>query len=193
MAMTAQWGRTGALACVLLWSVAAVAQDQQPPQPADTPANPPAPQASNPAFRPGFIDAFGRWLGDSKAALDLQLKGTQEKLDGLRSQADDAAKQAAGTAAKQAAGAAQQAAGALAGLPAARMVNGRSRCASAPNGAPDCEPAADTLCRDKGFTSGRGLEINTAQKCPAWVWFSGRMPVAGECSVETFVTRAVCQ
>jgi hypothetical protein len=194
----------GTLAAMLLVSLVAVAQEIRQPLLPDAPAAnlpPPPPSApTNPAFQPGFIDVVGRWLGDSKATLDSQLKSTQEKLGSLRSQADDAAKeaaeaakQAAGAASKDAAGVAQQAAGAIAALPVARVVNGRTRCAAAPNGAPDCQPAAIALCRDKGFTSGRHLEINSAQKCPSWIWLSGRLPAPGECPVETFVTRAVCQ
>jgi hypothetical protein len=44
---------------------------------------------------------------------------------------------------------------------------------------PDCAP--------------RSLDTQSAQKCPARVWLSGRLPAENECPLETFVTRAVCQ
>jgi len=196
--MTTYWGHIGfhrrlalpgagawliALACALSVSFAAVAQEQAQPPGAET--TPPAAQAPDPGFRPGFLEALGRWFGDSKAAVDSQIKSTQETIGGIGGQANDAAKDALGVA--------RDAAGVIVGLPTARIVNGRERCPQAPNGAPDCRPAAEALCRGKGFASGKGLDISSAQKCPAWVWLSGRKPGEGECSVETFVTRAVCQ
>jgi hypothetical protein len=199
MAMTAYLGHIGfrrrlalpgagawliALACALSMSFAAVAQEQAQP-PSGPAAAPPAEQESLPPFRPGFLEALGRWLGDSKAVVDSQIKSTQETIGGIGSQASDAAKDALGVA--------RDAAGAVAGLPNARIVSGRERCEQAPNGAPDCRPAVGTLCRGKGFASGKSLDISSAQKCPAWVWLSGRKPAEGDCSVETFVTRAVCQ
>jgi hypothetical protein len=180
------------IACALIASGTVAAQ--QPPQPPPQSQLQPAPQdapaiapqvAPDLAFQPGFLDALGRWLGDSKAKIDEQLKTTQDAIGGLGTQATGAAKDAAG--------AAQQATGALIGLPAGRVVNGRERCPVAANGAPDCTPAANALCRTKGFGSGRGLDINASQKCPAHIWWSGRSPTEAECTAETFVLRAVCQ
>lgn len=185
----AQFLRLGALACALVVAWAAMAQGTQPPaEPATSPAAP----APNQSFRPGFIDAFGRWLGNSKAKFDEGLKGTQDTIGGIGSHATDAVSNAAG-AVKNAAGAAKQATGVIVGLPSTRIVTGRQRCPLAPNGAPDCLPAALALCKYRGFTGGRGLDINSAQKCPAWVWLSGRTPEEGKCRTETYVTRAVCQ
>ncbi len=113
------------------------------------------------------------------------LKSPQEVLGTIGSQATGAVKDAAG--------AAQQATGVIVGLPGTRIVTGRQRCPLAANGAPDCIPAAQALCRANGFEGGRGVDINSAQKCPATVWLSGRIPAEGECPTETFVTRAVCQ
>jgi hypothetical protein len=145
--------------------------------------------AANPSFRPGFIDVFGRFIGDSAAKLNSQLKTTNETLGSIGSQTSDAAKDAA----MGAVGTAKNAAGTIIGLPSARIVSGRERCAAAPNGAPDCRAAADAACRAKGFGSGRGLDPQSVQKCPARVWLSGHLPAEGECPLETFVTRAVCQ
>ncbi len=195
--MTGQWNKAGsdrrpnsrgAAACVAaaaaMFLVAAGARAQeaqsqaQPPiqpqaQPPTPPQAQPAPQQP-PAFQPGFLDVLGRWIGDSKSKIDEQLKSTTD-------------------AAKDAADAAGQATGVILGLPGTRIVLGRARCAVAPNGGADCANAANALCRSKGFGAGRGLDIDSAQKCPAWVWLSGRAPPEGVCTTETFVVRAVCQ
>ena len=147
----------------------AVAQENE-PQPGSQ-AEQPQP---SPAVQPWLLDALGRWFGDSKTRLDEQFKSTAD-------------------AAKSAADAAGQATGAILGLPGTRIVIGRERCAIAPNGAPDCAPAANALCRSKGLGAGRGLDINSAEKCPTWVWLSGRTPPEGACVTETFVLRALCQ
>jgi hypothetical protein len=203
--MTADWNKAGStwqpkgrgvcacLAVVAFMVSAAAAQDAQPDPP--TPLAPPSqlvpPQAippqgaapsgapqQPPAFQPGFLDALGRWMGDSKSKLDEQFKTTTE---------------AAKDAARDATGAAGEATGVILGLPGTRVVLGRERCPVAANGGADCAPAANTLCRSKGYGGGRGLDINSAQKCPSWMWLSGRQPVEGTCPTETFVTRAVCQ
>jgi hypothetical protein len=174
------------LACCL---VVASAQAQQPPQPpkqqqlqsVETPALPPAEVApppsvdTPPSSRPGFIDALGRFLGDSKEAIDSQMRGTQETLGTIGSQARDAA-------------------GGVIAIPGTRVITGRQLCPAASNGAPDCQQGVDALCRAKGFQGGgRTLDITSAQRCPARVWIEGRPPKEGECRMETFVTRAVCQ
>ena len=95
-----------------------------------------------PTHRPGFLDALGRWLGNSTDAVD-PVKSTQDRLGTLGSQATGAAKDAA------------QAAGSAVGLPGNRIVTGRQICGVAPNGGADCQPAADTLCRSKGFEAAK--------------------------------------
>ena len=164
-------------AAVFLLAAAAGAQDAPLPLQAPQP-QPQAEPAQPPVFAPGFLDALGRWIGDSKSKLDEHLKSTT-----------DAAKDAA----KDATDAAVQGSGVILGLPGTRVVLGRERCAVAPNGGADCTAAANTLCRSKGFGGGRGLNIDSAQKCPASVWLRGRQPTEGACPTETFVVRAVCQ
>jgi hypothetical protein len=151
-------------------------QQQQPQQ--EQPEQRPAEEAPPPGFRPGFLDAVGRWLGDSRAAIDSQLKSTQEAIGAIGSRATDAAKDTAGS---------------VSAMPGARIVSGRQLCPPAANGAPDCQPSVDALCRTKGFQTGRTLDIASSQRCPTKVWMSGRAPQEGECRLETFVTRAVCQ
>lgn len=141
---------------------------------ADSPPVAPAPPEAPPAFRPGFIDALGRWLGDSKAALDSQMKNTQETLGTLGTQAKDAAR-------------------GVTTIPGTQVITGRQLCPPAANGAPDCEQGVVALCRTKGFQSGRSLDVTSSQRCPAKVWIAGRAPQEGECRLETYVTRAVCQ
>lgn len=158
--------RLAAMSCVVLIAAAAFAQNPQ--------SEPQAEPDQPPVSRPSFFETIGRWLGDSKAMLDEQLKNTTD-------------------AAKEAAGAAGQATGTILGLPGTRVAIGRERCAVAPNGAPDCAAAADALCRSKGFGPGKSLDINTAQKCPTWVWLSGRPAPEGACVTETFVLRAMCR
>jgi hypothetical protein len=133
--------------------------------------------AEPPVARPGIFDVIERWLEDSKARIDNQVKGTQQAIEGA---AKDAAK-------------AGQAGGAMLGLPGTKVARGRVRCAVAPNGAPDCAEAANALCRSKGYGPGKSVDINTADKCPTWVWLSGRPAPEGTCTTETFVLQATCQ
>jgi hypothetical protein len=180
----------GVLACALLIASSALAQDprsQPPPGSSEAPpANPPASApAPNSGFRPGLVEALGRLFDDSKAKLDEHIKGTQQTIGGIGSQATEAVKDAAG--------AAKEATGAIVGLPGTGIVTGREICPLAPNGAPDCTPAALALCKSKGYGGGRGLDINSVHKCPRRAWLSGRMPEMRDCRVETFVTRAFCQ
>jgi hypothetical protein len=170
---------------VLVLVVVAPAQDV-PNSDAPSPVAPAAPSdaapeaapAPNPAFRPGFVHAFGRWLEEGAGRLKSGVEGAQEKLGSFGSKARDAAKEATG---------------AITTLPGARMVSGRERCALASNGAPDCPTAATALCRGKGFDGGRVLDTQGEQKCPARLLLERRSPNASECPMETFVTRAMCQ
>jgi hypothetical protein len=191
----------------LAGNMAAAQEPSRAPAPPPTSSPPvqlapaqPAPEAPavapdlvpGPSFQPGFIDALGRWLGDSKTRIDEQLKSTQDALKSTQETIGGIGTQA-GDVAKDAAGAAQQATGALIGLSGTHLVNGRERCPPAANGAPDCAPAVVALCRGKGYTAGRSVDIKATQKCPAWVWWSGRSPAEGQCASETYVLKAMCQ
>jgi hypothetical protein len=161
---------------LLLFSPIAAAQDTKP--------NPPAREAA-PASRPGMLDSVGRWFKDSFGRISSHIEGARTTFGGLGERASGAAQGAADTA--------KDAADAVARLPNARVVEGHARCAVATNGAPDCRRAAEGVCKAKGFGSGSSLEIQSAQKCPARVWLSGRPPEPGDCEMQSFVTRAVCQ
>ncbi len=152
-------------AFALVAALPASAQQAPPPQEPPPQAAPSPPPA--PANKPGFLDAVNRWF--DKSAADI--KSTFEKTGKAAKDATDA----------------------LSKLPGARVVEGRERCEISANGSPDCRAAAETICKGKGFASGKSLETQSAQKCPARVWLSGRPPSEGECAVETFVIRSVCQ
>ena len=167
-------------ACALVLMVAALAQEAPAPgSPAAPPdANPPAAPVPNPAFRPGLIDAVGRWFEEGADKFKSGIKDAQEKLDAMGSKARDAAKDATGS---------------VMSVPNAKPISARERCAPAPNGAPDCQTAAATLCRGKGFQTGKIIDTQSEQKCPARFLLEGRAPNATDCPTETFVTRAMCQ
>lgn len=164
--------------------LSAAAQAQPAPQPSAPEAEPAPGPADVPESGPGFLEVLGRWLGNSKEAIDSQVRNTQETLGNLGSQATGAAKDAAG--------AAQKATGTVIGLPIPQAVTGKQLCRVAPNGGADCQPAADTLCKSKGFSGGKSAEIQSSQRCPSRVWIAGR-DSNRECRTETFVTRAACQ
>jgi hypothetical protein len=159
---------TGALAAgfaVLFLSCAAAQEANAPP---------PAKQAPAASYKPGMLESVGRWFSNSYNRVGTQAQGARE-------------------AAKGAADAAKGAADAVARWPKSHVVSARKRCDTAPNGAPDCRAAAVNVCKAKGFASGASLDIQSARKCPARVWLSGRAPDPDECEAEAFVTRAVCQ
>jgi len=87
----------------------------------------------------------------------------------------------------------KNAATSLAKLPNTRVVDVHERCAKAPNGASDCETAAATACRGKGFAGGRPLDVRTMEKCDTGALASSQIAGQHDCPVETVVTRAVCQ
>jgi len=162
-----------AIATLALVAGGGLAQEATPP-PEASPA-PPA-QAPRP-FEPGFLDALGRWFG--RGAEDLNAK--------RKSAIDDM-----GEKARAAAAGAKEAADKLSKLPSARVVEGRQRCDVAPSGSPDCRAAVDTICRAKGFATGKSIDIQQAEKCSIRSWLAGG-PAKRDCKLETHVTRAMCQ
>jgi hypothetical protein len=164
---------------VLLLGLVALAQEgRSPGSESSSSVDPPAGPAADPAVRPDFIDALGHWLKEGASKLQSEMQGAQEKLGRLGKEAHQAAREATGS---------------IIGLTSTRATGGRERCAPAANGAPDCQTAAVALCRGKGFQTGKSLDTQTEQKCPARVLLEGRAPSGTECPTETFVTRAMCQ
>src|SRR5262249_22404964 len=85
-------------------------------------ASPPPAPAPDSGFRPGFVDAVGHWLNEGTTRFKSDLQGAQATFDQLGKETRDAAKGATD---------------AVVGLPNARIVTVRERCAVAQNGAPD--------------------------------------------------------
>ena len=170
-------------ACTVFLLVPALAQEARPPaeipsQNAGAAAANPPPAAPNSMPGPSLVDTIGRWFDDGTTKFKSNLQGAQQSFDEFADQTRDAAKDATG---------------AVMGLPNARIVTVRERCAAAQNGAPDCQAAAAAACRGKGFQTGKSVDTQSAHKCPAQVLLKGRPPNDAECSTEVFVTRALCQ
>ncbi len=176
----------GACFAAVLLLLAGGAQGQQgPTETQDQGQSQPQPKIEPPAEanRPGFIDSFGRWIENSVTNWN---SGVKDAADAARGAAG-----AAGDAAKGAANVATDTAAAVARIPASRVIAERTTCPVAPNGAPDCRAAAETICKAHGFASGSSIDFQTAEKCP---------PIAlnrpnGEpqvCVIESYVTRALC-
>ncbi len=134
--------------------------------------------------KPGFFQSIGRWF-------DRQADNIKSTFGGARSQVEEFGREA-GMAATKTVDNAKDAADAVVSLPASRFVSGHEKCRIAPNGAPDCGPAADAVCRTKGFKSGSSVDMTTAEVCPPKVWLAGRSG-GPACHTETFVSRAICQ
>jgi hypothetical protein len=201
-------GNLAGVAALCAALVAGTAGAQETPSSVPPPGAPaPSADQAAPAFKPGFIDAFGRFIDDSAAKLNSQLKNANDALgtqlknaneslgSGLKSanEALGGVGSQTGEAAKGAVGAARDAAGTIIGLPNTRIVAARERCVEAANGAPDCRTAADAVCRSKGFASGRMLDTQSERTCPVGALLSGRIPSKADCTQETFVTRSICQ
>ncbi len=158
--------------------------------PPPTAATTPAPlELQPPPAKRGFLNDFSKWWDESIASFNAKIKEQQSKLDESNKKSTEAMKEAA-TATQQAM---KNAADAVAHLGTAKMIEVHEVCAVAGNGAPECQAAATSACRGKGFSGGQPLDIRTAEKCTASLWVSGQPPAAGDCPVETVVLRAACQ
>jgi hypothetical protein len=173
--------RLAAAGFLLVMAAAVAAEETQPP------SNPPADPADSapvptPAEPPGLFGALRRWLDEKVTMAAAGLKDAQESIDEANRRARDASKDAI-----------QDATTAITRLPQTSIVRGRELCELMQNGAPDCGAASITLCRSKGFETGQSLDVQSVDMCPGKVWLSGRKPNPEECTVDTFVTRVVCQ
>ncbi|HEY1544814.1 MAG TPA: hypothetical protein VGG01_20640 [Xanthobacteraceae bacterium] len=84
-------------------------------------------------------------------------------------------------------------AGAVARLPGTRVISEHATCPIAPNGAPDCRIAAETICKRHGFESGSSIDFQTAKKCPPIALNRPNGEPPPPCVLESYVTRALCQ
>ncbi len=155
-----------------------------------------------PSSKPGLFEAIGRWIDRSNENFRTHLRGAKDRVDNIGDdaaasgreigkQANDVGKTAV-EATKGAVAVGKNAVDAVVKLPGTRVVRGNERCNTAPNGAPDCLAAADSLCRKHGYSSGKSLDFTSAEECPARVMLSGRESEA-ECRIVTFINRAMCQ
>jgi hypothetical protein len=127
------------------------------------PAAPPAGSAVG-SSRPGLLDKLGDLLRDSADGVSTGLKDINKgTLDTLTN------------------------------IPMAGFASGRALCPRSANGAPDCYAATEKLCKDKGYTTGRSLDTESAETCNPRIYLPGYQRKAGDCRLDTFVTRAACQ
>jgi hypothetical protein len=183
--------RVGVAAVLVL--IAGATLGQQAPLPPQDQAQQQQPKIA-PAVepnRPGFIDAFGHWIENSVSNWNSGLKGATDVAKDAAGVAEGAAG-AATDAAKGAGNVVTDTAGAVARLPASRVIAERATCPVAPNGAPDCRVAAETICRSHGFASGSSVDFQTVEKCPP-VALNRPNNEPAVCVIESFVTRALCQ
>lgn len=174
-------------------------------------AQPPA----APSRREGLFDAFGRWweksTRDFKAKVDESNAKWKQSVDEsnaklkagvdennarwreLSRKTEQATKEAAAAqkeATEEFLKAQREAAEAFKNLPNLRMVEGRQVCGIAPNGSPDCQAAAQVICKAKGFATGKSADITTSRKCSARALLQRD---ESECRTETVVIKAACQ
>lgn len=133
---------------------------------------------------PGFFGSIGRWFDEQFTGINSTFKSAGKKVEKFGREA--------GVAARSTAEGAKEAADAVVRIPNTRVIRGHEKCRIAPNGAPDCVVAANTMCKERGFETGKSLDMTTAEECPARVWASGRKD-EGACTTITFVSRALCQ
>ena len=179
----------------------ALADGNQAPPAANTAQQKPSPP---PAAKPGFWNQVGHELGHwwdvSVGYVHDRIKETPGAFVDFGKKSGDAAKSTAVATQEgmkegmlKTFDASKDAATTIARLPNTRVIDVRERCATAPNGAPDCSAAAAIACRSKGFSGGRPMDSRTGEQCPDTALLSGRQPAKGECPLETVVLRAVCQ
>jgi hypothetical protein len=169
-----------AFAAFALACITAPAQTPGPEAPSSIPAGTPAPSQPQ-----GVFDTVGNWMQQGVANAGAGFGAMVGAVGGQASQA-----------AKDAADAARNAAANVTKLPVSSITAGRERCALAPNGAPDCGVAAEALCRARGYVGGTSVDFETVEKCPTRRRVSGhyvRDVAEGLCTMEHFVTKALCQ
>jgi hypothetical protein len=147
---------------------------QQPAQQAELPRGGPASPAPAREQNPGLIGEIGRMFEKSLSILP-PLKSPGETIDDLNARTKDAADSLSRLATPSS------------------MVSGRMICPVSANGAPDCKLGADKLCQTKAFKEGNSLTTDSAETCSAKVLIPGRARKPGDCRIDNYVTRALCQ
>ena len=205
-------------ACAAAWLLAHPSFAQEPPQqlpqqqaPSGSPPSEQVEQPETPRKPDGFFDAFDRWSRDFKAKVDeananwrasveeanAKMKATNDETNAKLKQSveENNAKwrelsERNEKAAKEAAAAQKEAADAFKNLANTRLIEGRQVCEPAANGSPDCQAAAETICKGKGFAIGKSADITTTRKCSARALLQRD---ESQCRTETVVIRAACQ
>jgi hypothetical protein len=190
-----RWGRgsiaAGIAGCAILLG-AAIAAAQTPVDPPKSSseasvAAPPPPGAPPPAAEnPGLVGVFNNWMQQGVTTMSTGI----DAMVGAAKGAADAASTVAKGAADAAKGAADVAVDGVTKWPG--IASGHERCALAANGAPDCQAAAEALCRARGFSSGASVDYVTSENCPPAYRNSSHRP-EGVCTQEHMVTRALCK
>jgi hypothetical protein len=177
----------------LLAGIAAAQTRAEPPKPAgDAPAATPVPEPPAAPENPGFVGVFGNWMQQGMTSMSTGIDAMFGAAKGAADAASTAAKGAAGVA-KGAADAAVDTAAGVTKLSVPGVASGREQCILAGNGAPDCRTAAEALCRARGFTTGASVDFVTSEKCQPPYRSSSRDTPEGVCTLEHFVTRALCK
>jgi len=176
--------RLGLFLAGLFLAQPAIAEEARPPQ---------APPAQQQAKEPGVFESITRWFENGFSNLKNGMKGGIDNLGDKAANTGKTIGDKAAEVGKGAADATKGAVDAVAKLPSTRVVEGRERCEVSLNGAPDCRTAAQSICTAKGLAGGTSMDFVSAEKCPSSVWINRRKPEPGECTTETFVTRAMCQ
>ena len=167
----------------------------QPTPIAPPPQAEPVPAPAAPSEGPGAFGTIQKFFEDGAANVRSHWQSAKTKFDELGSDAAANRKsfdEGAAAAGKNAVEATRSAVESVTKLPAARVAQGKERCELAANGAPDCQTAAESLCKKQGFAGGKSLDFTSAEECPARVYLSGRHS-PGECKTVTFISRAMCQ
>ena len=156
------------------------------------------------------------WWADSIGFFDAKIKGTRGTVDTLNKKSSDAARGVAAAtqdavkgalgvskdaaavtqgAVKGALDASKDAAGAIVRLPNTRVVEVHERCATAPNGAPDCGAAATAACRSKGFATAARRSMFAPRKnvIPHRRCSKGSARARPIARSKSVITRAMCQ
>jgi hypothetical protein len=132
----------------------------------------------------GFFGNISRWFAEQGEKFNATFRDAGKGVENFGREASVAAKTTVDTA--------KDAADAMARIPNSRVIAGHEKCRNAPNGAPDCVAAANSVCKAKGFGSGKSVDMTTAEVCPPKVLLSGRTS-GPDCRTETFVSRVLCQ
>lgn len=146
------------------------------------PAPAPTPTPDTARKPEGFFDALNRWIDKSSKDFKSSIDQSNAKWREFGASTEKAAKDAAA--------AQKEAVEAWKNLPNVRMIEGRKVCAQAPNGSPDCQAAAEAICKGRGFGKGQSADIETTRKCSAKAYLT-RDPSG--CRQETVVVKAACQ